>query len=62
MVRPTEERATKNVLIRFRLKDSDPPAIDDASITTWHVARSLEAALKAEGLAPKRSTSEKSKA
>ena len=28
-----EERATKSVLIRFRLKDGDPPAIDDASIT-----------------------------
>jgi hypothetical protein len=47
-----QERATKNVLIRFRLQDSDPPAIDDASVTSWHVARSLEAALKAEGLPP----------
>ena len=47
-----QERATKNVLIRFRLQDTDPPAIDDASVTTWHVARSLEAALKSEGLAP----------
>ncbi len=47
-----EERATKNVLIRFRLKDGDSPAIDDASIVTWHVARSLEAALKSEGLPP----------
>jgi hypothetical protein len=47
-----DERATKNVLIRFRLKESNPPAIDDGSITTWHVARSLESALKAEGLSP----------
>jgi hypothetical protein len=47
-----EERASKSVLILFRLKDCDPPAIDDASITTWHVARSLEAALKSEGLSP----------
>ncbi len=47
-----EERATKNVLIRFRLKDDDSPTIDDASIATWHVARSLEAALKSEGLSP----------
>jgi hypothetical protein len=47
-----QERATKNVLIRFRLKESDSLAIDDASVTTWNVARSLEAALKAEGLAP----------
>jgi hypothetical protein len=47
-----QERSTKNVLIRFRLQDTDSPAIDDASVTTWNVARSLEAALKAEGLAP----------
>jgi hypothetical protein len=47
-----QERSTKSVLIRFRLKDGDPPAIDDTSVTTWHVARSLEAALKSEGLAP----------
>jgi hypothetical protein len=45
------ERATKNVLIRFRLSDHDLPAIEDASVTTWHIARSLETALKAEGLA-----------
>jgi hypothetical protein len=44
------ERATKNVLIRFRLEEGDSAAIDDASITTWHAARGLEAALKAEGL------------
>jgi hypothetical protein len=47
-----EERNTKSVLIRFRLKDGDAPTIDDASITTWHIARSLEAALKAEGMTP----------
>ena len=47
-----EERNTKSVLIRFRLKDGDLPTIDDASIITWHVARSLEAALKAEGMPP----------
>jgi hypothetical protein len=40
------------VLIRFRLKEGDSPAIDDSSVTTWNVARSLEAVLKAEGLAP----------
>jgi hypothetical protein len=45
------ERATKNVLIRFRLKDGDLPAIDDASIIRWEMARSLESILKAEGLA-----------
>ncbi len=37
-----EERATKNVLIRFRLKDDNQAAIDDASIVSWHIARSLE--------------------
>jgi hypothetical protein len=45
-----EERATKSVLIRFRLKDGDPPALDDASIVRWDIARSLEVVLKAEGL------------
>jgi hypothetical protein len=47
-----DERATKSVLIRFRLKDGDLPTIDDASVTTWHVAHSLEAALKSEQLTP----------
>jgi hypothetical protein len=47
-----EERATKSVLIRFRLNDGDSPAIDDALITTWHIARGLEAALKSDGLSP----------
>ena len=45
-----EERASKSVLLRFRLKDSDQPAIDDASVVRWDIARSLESALKAEGL------------
>ena len=43
------ERATKSVLIRFRLTDGDT-TIDDASIITWHVGRTLEAVLKAEGM------------
>jgi hypothetical protein len=47
-----EERATKSVLIRFRLQDGAAPAIDDASITSWRVGRSLEAALKSAGLPP----------
>ncbi len=45
-----EERATKSVLIRFRLKDSETPAIDDASVIRWDIARSLPAALKAAGV------------
>jgi hypothetical protein len=45
-----EERASKSVLLRFRLKDSDQPAIDDASVVRWDIARSLESALKAAGL------------
>ncbi len=46
------ERDEKAVLIRFRLKDGsgDAPAIDDDSVVRWHVARSLAAALKAQGL------------
>ncbi|HWE40247.1 MAG TPA: hypothetical protein VG406_27090 [Isosphaeraceae bacterium] len=46
------ERDEKAVLIRFRLKDEsgDAPAIDDDSVVRWHVARSLESALKAQGL------------
>jgi hypothetical protein len=45
-----EERASKSVLLRFRLKDSDQPAIDDASVVRWDISRSLESALKAAGL------------
>jgi hypothetical protein len=45
-----EERASRSVLIRFRLKDGDPPSIDDASVVRWEVARPLEAALRAQGL------------
>jgi hypothetical protein len=45
-----EERASKSVLLRFRLKDGDPPQIDDASVVRWDIARSLESALKAAGL------------
>ncbi len=45
-----EERAAKSVLLRFRVSEGDSPAIDDASIVSWHVARSLEANLKSEGL------------
>ncbi len=47
-----EERASKSVLLRFRLKDSDQPAIDDASVIRWDIARSLESVLKSQGLAP----------
>jgi len=47
-----QERATKSVLIHFRLIEGKAPAIDDASVTSWHIARSLESVLKAEGLAP----------
>ena len=45
-----EERASKSALIRFRLAESDQPAIDDASIVRWDIARSLVTALKADGL------------
>jgi hypothetical protein len=45
-----EERASKSVLLRFRLKDTEQPAIDDASVVRWDIARSLESALKTAGL------------
>ncbi len=45
-----EERTSKSVLLRFKLSEGDAPAIDDASVLSWHIARSLEANLKAEGL------------
>jgi hypothetical protein len=48
-----EERTTKSVLIRFRLDDGDPPAIDDASIIRWDIARTLVGALSAQGLSDK---------
>ena len=38
-----EERATKSVLIRFRLNDGDSPTIDDASITNWPQASMMSA-------------------
>jgi hypothetical protein len=47
-----EERATKSYLLRFRLKDgdADSPAVDDATVVRWEVARALVSALKADGL------------
>ncbi len=48
------ERATKSVLIRFRITDGDSPAIDDGSIVHFNVARTLESALKADGLTPEK--------
>ena len=45
-----QERATKSDLLRFRLKDSDTPEIDDASVIRWTIARSLVSVLKACGL------------
>ena len=47
-----EERASKSVLLRFRLKDSDQPSIDDTSVVRWEIAHSLESALKSQGLPP----------
>jgi hypothetical protein len=45
-----EETAAKSVLLRFRISDGDSPAIDDDSVLSWHVRRSLEANMKSEGL------------
>lgn len=45
-----EERTTKSELYRFRLKDSDMPAIDDDSVVRWHIEKSLVKALAAAGV------------
>jgi hypothetical protein len=45
-----EERASKSVLLRFRLKDGEPLSIDDATVTRWDSSRSLESGLKNQGL------------
>jgi hypothetical protein len=47
-----DERASKSVLLRFRLQERDPPAIDEASVVRWDISRSLVEALKAQGLSP----------
>jgi hypothetical protein len=45
-----EERADRSMVVRFRLRGGESPAIDDASVVRWDIARSLEAALRAQGL------------
>ena len=45
-----EERAARSAVVRFRLRGGEPPAIDDASVVRWDIARPLEAALRAQGL------------
>ena len=45
-----EERAASSVVVRFRLRGVDAPAIDDASVVRWDIDRPLEAALRAQGL------------
>jgi hypothetical protein len=45
-----EERAASSVVVRFRLRSGDPPAIEDASVVRWNIAGPLEAALRAQGL------------
>ncbi len=47
-----EERASKSVLIRFRLQEPDLPAIDDASVVRWDISRSLVEVLKTQELSP----------
>jgi hypothetical protein len=48
-----EERSARGSLCRFRLKESDAPTIDDASVVRWEAARGLVGALKAAGLSEK---------
>jgi hypothetical protein len=45
-----EERAAHSAMVRFRLRGSEGPAIDDASVVRWDIASSLDAALKAQGV------------
>jgi hypothetical protein len=45
-----EERAASSVVVRFRVRAGEPPAIDDGSVVRWDVARSLETALAGQGL------------
>jgi hypothetical protein len=54
-----EERDSKSLLLRFRLKDSETPTIDDTSVVRWDIARSLPSALKAAGLDDKAIASRK---
>jgi hypothetical protein len=49
-----QERASKSVLVRFRMQDHEPPAIDDASVVRWDISRSLVEALKSQGLTPEK--------
>jgi len=44
------ERAARSAVVRFRLRGGEPPAIEDASVVRWDIARPLEAALRAQGL------------
>ena len=49
-----EQRAQRAHIVRFRFKESSPgspPVIDAATARRWTLARSLDAALKSEGLA-----------
>lgn len=45
--RTDEERAARGWLVRFRLKEGEAPAIDDASVACWDLSRSIDEALKA---------------
>jgi hypothetical protein len=45
-----QERSSKSHLVRFRLNKSAAPAIDDASVVRFDIARSLASALKSAGL------------
>ncbi len=45
-----ESRAARTEVVRFRLRGSEPLAIDDASVVRWDIDGPLEAALRAQGL------------
>ena len=45
-----EERAARSLVVRFRLRSGEVPAIEGDSVVRWDIARPLEAALRAQGL------------
>ncbi len=44
------ERAACSAVVRFRLRGGETPAIDDASVVRWDIARPVDAALRAQRL------------
>ena len=56
-----QERAARSAVVRFRLRGGEPPAIEDASVVRWDIARPLEAALRRRGSTRRRSRNGRSR-